>query len=263
MSSSPRQSAYGVGNAKIFLSPAAIIQDRDPTTTDWRYPLMQQWLNSETFDIFQLVSKEENIGTWALTATGGQSAFTKFTMQAGFSPIVPLLGVGIINCQIIAASSTPFQSFGINPNEADLRLQISSQQSSSTLNANGVSHFDSRYFTVDAQGFVSSTGSGFTWIDQGTSITLTSNRGYFVTAATTQTLPASPVQGDIVKIICDTASTVIVKANTGQTIRQGNLASSTAGTFTNSLRGDSLDLVYRASTTQWLDLSGQGVWVVA
>lgn len=127
----------------------------------------------------------------------------------------------------------------------------------------GTAAFNSAQFTVDTSGFVSLKGGGFTWIDQGTSITLALNTGYYVTAATTQTLPASPAQGDTVKIVCDTAGAVVVTANTGQTIRLGTLASSSAGTFTSTARGDSLELFYRAATTQWIALNSVGTWLVA
>lgn len=117
---------------------------------------------------------------------------------------------------------------------------------------------------------VTTTGSGSTitinsvvFIDQGTSITLATDTGYFVTAATTQTLPAAPLQGEMVIVLCDTAGAVAVKGNTGQTIRIGNQVSSSAGTLTSTARGDSLTLRYRTATTQWMTVASMGNWTVA
>lgn len=127
----------------------------------------------------------------------------------------------------------------------------------------GTAAFNSAHFSVDANGFVSSLGAGFPWIDQGSSTTIASNTGYFATGAVTLTLPASPLQGDTIKIICDTASAVVVQGNTGQTIRQGTIVSSSAGTFTNTARGDALELIYRAATTEWIAINGNGTWIAA
>ena len=102
-----------------------------------------------------------------------------------------------------------------------------------------------------------------TWIDQSTSTTALSNRGYFATAALTLTLPASPSQSDIISIASDTAGIVVVQANTGQQIRLGQQISSTAGSATNSLIGDSLNLTYRASDSLWMSISDSGNWALA
>jgi len=127
----------------------------------------------------------------------------------------------------------------------------------------GTAAFNSAQFTVDTSGFVSIKSPLFLWIDIGVSSTLSSNTGYFVTAASTQTLPAVPAQGYTVKIVCDTAGAVVVTASPGQTIRLSASASSVAGTFTNTARGDSLELFYRAATSQWIALNAVGNWTVA
>lgn len=99
------------------------------------------------------------------------------------------------------------------------------------------------------------------WIDQGTSITVAVGTGYFSTAAVTLTLPAAPAQGNTVAFIADTASALIIQANTGQTIRLGSSTSSVAGAATNSQRGDGMTLVYRSADTTWLCWnSPTGTW---
>lgn len=109
-----------------------------------------------------------------------------------------------------------------------------------------------------------SGGSGLpTWTDQGSNTTLAVNNAYFATAAVTLTLPAAPVQGDTVWVYVDTASTVVVTANTGQFIRDGVDLSSSAGTATNTFRGDCLQLFYRTADTTWMSIAGFGNWNLA
>jgi len=96
-----------------------------------------------------------------------------------------------------------------------------------------------------------------------TAATLTSDNGYFATAAGTYTLPASPAQGELVMIACDTTGAVAVTANTGQVIRLGSSVSSTAGSLTSTARGDALILRYRSSGSVWMAFSSIGNWTVA
>lgn len=202
-------------------------------------------------------------GTINLDLAGGAGAIEKINLQTGTTPITPSGGQITFNGATVAAGTNPVRTNGTGANTMALQVQISQAIASTDATKIVLCNFNSAQFTVDANGFVTSLGAGFVWIDQGTNTTLAINKGYFATAAVTLTLPAAPSQGDTVKIICDTASTVVLTANTGQTIRQGNLASSSAGTFTNSLRGDALELIYRAATTQWIALNGNGTWVAA
>lgn len=98
------------------------------------------------------------------------------------------------------------------------------------------------------------------WITEVVSFNALSNHGYFIGGAATVTLPASPSQGDTVKIIVATTDPVVVQANTGQIIGRSAALSSTAGTFTNSQRGDSLDLYFISAATAWADLGSNGAW---
>lgn len=195
---------------------------------------------------------------------GGGQAIDSIAVQTGTSPIVPT-GAGLVtfNGAVVAAGTNPVRSDGTGANTYALEVQISQALAATDATKIGLSNFNSAHFSVDANGFVSSLGVGFPWIDQGTSITLAKNTGYFVTAATTQTLPASPSQGDVVKIVADTSGAVVVTANTGQKIRLGSLISSTAGTMTSTLQGDCMELVFRAATSTWISIADNGVWVAA
>lgn len=204
-----------------------------------------------------------------VTLAGGGQAIDSIGVDAatapGTNPVLPTVAglITVTGGQVAAGTTTNvIRTNSLSANTYTIEIQRSQAVASSTVGDNGVCHFNSGHFTVDSNGFVSSLGGGFPWIDQGTSITLAINTGYFVTAATTQTLPASPSQGDVVKIICDTTGAVVVTANTGQTIRIGNTASASAGNATSTQRGDSLELIYRAATTQWIALNSTGNWVV-
>ena len=110
---------------------------------------------------------------------------------------------------------------------------------------------------------ITTVTGGMTWTDEAAGFTADANNGYFCTAALTALLPAIPSQGNVVQIICDTASAVVVQANAGQMIRIGAELSSSGGTATSTAQGDNLNLVYRASGATWIALSADATWLVA
>jgi len=109
---------------------------------------------------------------------------------------------------------------------------------------------------------ITATGGGFVYTDEGSSFNAASTNGYFVDAAATATMPASPSQGDRIEFIVDTTGSFTVRANTGQTLRIGTGLSAAAGTAVNSARGDAVTFIYRTADTEWLALSVIGTWVV-
>ena len=101
------------------------------------------------------------------------------------------------------------------------------------------------------------------WSDKSTSFAAAAGNGYFVTATSTATLPASPSQGNIISFTYDSASGALtITGNTGQIIRIGNAVSATAGTAASNKQGDSVTLVYRASDSAWIAADVVGTWTV-
>jgi hypothetical protein len=101
-----------------------------------------------------------------LQNTGGQG-LTKIgvdtTTGGGTNPVLPTVG-GLITYTggQYATGSFGTRVLTINspaPNTVDVEVQISSAVSATNLNKNGVSHFDSAAFLVDANGFVQSNST--------------------------------------------------------------------------------------------------------
>ena len=109
---------------------------------------------------------------------------------------------------------------------------------------------------------ITATGAGFPWTDTSGTVSAAANNGYFITGLTNSTLPSSPSQGNIVKYIVDTTSGVTITANTGQKIRMANNITALAGNCVNTQQGDSVELVYRSSSSTWYAQSFNGAWTI-
>lgn len=200
---------------------------------------------------------------------GGGVAATSFDVQAntvpGTDPVVPTaLGVVTVNGAAVANHAVVLETRSRAANAYNLEVQYATTAASSTANLSGVCHFNSAQFSVDGNGFVSINNTITQWLDVSGALSAAADTGYFVTGTCTATLPASPSQGDTIKFVVDTTNILTITANTGQVIRQGNNASSTAGTAVSSQRGDSMDLVYRAANaTWWAETGPNGAWIYA
>lgn len=202
-----------------------------------------------------------------MEVTGGP-AITNLAVDAstgpGTDPVLPD-GSGTITvtgAQVAAGTigANVIRTDSLAANTYTIEIQRSTTNATTDSTKNGVSHFDSRYFSVDSDGFVSSSGAGFVWSDQGISTTAVSNHGYFITASLALTLPASPTNGDVVAVFVDGAFTCTITGNTGQKIKVATVLSSAAGTATNTASGDAMYLVYRSTNTQWQAINFVGVW---
>ena len=110
---------------------------------------------------------------------------------------------------------------------------------------------------------VPSSATITSWVDKAVSFNAVAGTGYFVTAAATATLPASPTQGQIFSFIVDTAtpSALTIQSNAGQFIRLGTDISASGGKTVNNSQGDSLELVYRASDQTFFSFTAPtGTW---
>lgn len=208
-------------------------------------------------------------GNGFVSLTGGGIAIDSVTVNAftapGTNPVVPdgAGNITVLGAQV-AAGVNPIRTNSIAVNSYEIQVQRSSAQALSTLTANGICHFNNTQFTVDGNGFVSSIGMAtFTWVDSAGGA-LAAFTGYFATAAAAFTLPVAPAQGTLIEIIDEVGGGVVVTSGGGDTIRIGNITSSTPGTATSSLRGDALRLVYRTASASWIECPGsEGIWTLA
>jgi hypothetical protein len=103
-------------------------------------------------------------GYVTLTGTGTVESFTVDAFTApGTNPVTPN-GSGIVKVTggQIAAGTTAnvIRTNSLAANTYTIQIQRSQAVAVSTIGDNGVSHFNSSFFTVDANGFVSLNGSG-------------------------------------------------------------------------------------------------------
>jgi hypothetical protein len=84
------------------------------------------------------------------------------TALTGTNPVPPNASDTIfIGTALVSARSTPITTVGISgSNTVDIQIQVSTAAASSVVGNVGLSSFNSAFFTVDASGFVSITGTG-------------------------------------------------------------------------------------------------------
>jgi len=185
----------------------------------------------------------------------------------GTDPVVPD-GSGVINvtgAQIAAATTANvIRTNSTVANQVTIEVQRSQATAVSTVGSNGVSHFNSAQFTVDANGFVSTLGNTVTWQQISASQTLVKNTGYFCISpggALSLALPstASSTIGDIIEVTLDGATSWTITQAVGQQIRlsSSQTTSGVGGTLASTAAGDSLKMVYQASG-KWNVVSSVG-----
>ncbi len=104
----------------------------------------------------------------------------------------------------------------------------------------------------------------FKWQDVSGAFLSSRNNGYFITATASSTLPGGASEGDTFKYFVDTTQILTLTASGGQIIRMGNVVSSSGGTAVTTLRGDSVEFVFRSSNQCWCAIAGfTGTWVLA
>lgn len=240
---------------------------RDPTTADYiGYTLGDLWENRNTSTWWILISLTNYLAIWVRFA-GPNEAIISLTGNTGG----PVFADSNQNVNTVGAGP-----YLVNGNPATHTLTWTDNGTIATIyqEDTGTATPAANILNVVGAGGIKTAGFGNTvaiigatgvdvWLDISVNTLTVVNAGYFCTAALTATLPASPVQGDNVAIFVDTASTVVIRANTGQTIRFNQNTSTVAGTATNSARGDLLWFVYRAADLTWQTTSHVGLWSLA
>jgi hypothetical protein len=154
----------------------------------------------------------------------GGSILESFTVDAstppGTNPVVPN-GSGIVTVtggQVAAGTTTNvIRTNSLAANTYTIQIQRSQAVASSTIGDNGVSHFNSTYFTVDANGFVSLNGSAV-----GETITGNTGGALSPTAGNWNILGTSTAAGTTPVQTSGSASTLTVQVQKAQAIATTN-----------------------------------------
>lgn len=149
---------------------------------------------------------------------GGGIAATAFTVQAntapGTNPVVPTAsGVVTINGAAVANHSVVLESRSRAANAYNLEVQYAAAAAATDATKSGVAHFDSAKFTVDANGFVSASGTGL-----GQTITGNSGGALSPTAGNWNILGATVAAGTAPLVTAGSGSTLTINAQRSQAL---------------------------------------------
>ncbi len=148
------------------------------------------------------------------------SEVASFTVDAhtgpGTNPVLPS-GAGVVTVtggQVAAGTTTNvIQTNSLAANTYTIQIQRSQAVGSSTIGDNGVSHFNSTFFTVDANGFVSLNGSNV-----GETITGTTGGALSPTAGNWNILGSSTAAGTTPVQTSGSVSTLTIQVQKAQAI---------------------------------------------
>lgn len=169
---------------------------------------------------------------------------------------------GVVGTNVIRTDSLAVNTYTIE-------IQRTTTNATSDVTLNGVSHFNSADFTVDANGFVSGNGHSVKWNITSVSLApMVKNNGYICVSpggALTMALPstASSTLGDLLEVTLDGATSWQITQAAGQSIQYNNLTSTVGvgGSITTTDRGNTIRMVYQA-TGKWNILSALGTLTV-
>ena len=164
-----------------------------------------------------------------------------------------------------AAGTSPVTTSGA---VSTLTVNVQKSQAIASTDATkvGLAAFDSAFFSVDANGFVSSTGQGMVWQTISANQTLVVNHGYICISpggALSLALPATATIGQIIEVTLDGATSWTITQSAGQQIRYGNLqtTSGASGTLASTAAGNTIRMVAQTAT-KWNVISALGTLVV-
>mgnify|MGYP001455752046 CR=1 FL=1 len=189
----------------------------------------------------------------------------------GTDPVVPN-GSGTIDftgAQVAAGTTANvIRTNSTVANQTIIEIQRASAQAVSTVASNGVSHFDSADFSVNASGFVTLLGTGMTtWNLISVNTVGLTNNGYIAVSpggALTVSLPATSAVGDIFELVLDGSTSWQLTQAAGQQVRLGALTTTlgAGGSLTSTSQGDHIRLVCRTANTLWTAVGYTGVITV-
>lgn len=230
--------------------------------------------NTDLNGVSHFNSSHFSVSNGFVSLSGGGLAIDQVTVDTfsgtGTNPVLPnpVNGNITVTAAQIAANMTAnvIRTSSLSPNSYTIEIQRSSTISSSDSNRNGVSHFNSGHFTVDGNGFVSSTGGGLKWVNIGASQTLEVNTGYFCSSggALSLALPSSSAVGDVIAVVLDGSTSWTVTQGAGQQMRIGNVqtTSGAGGSIASTASGDTIYFVCRTADTRWVVINSTGVFTV-
>lgn len=147
-----------------------VFASRSPTPQDTQYPIQKKWLNTATDDYFILEALPSVSGTttavWIRIGSGVhpiEEVIVDAFSPPGTNPVLPdIINQFIITGGQVAAGTTPnvIRSDSLAASSITIEVQRSQDVPVSTIADNGVCHFDSASFDVDANGFVQLSGGG-------------------------------------------------------------------------------------------------------
>lgn len=166
----------------------------------------------------------------------GSAATESFTVDAFTAPGTnPVLPNGSGNITVtggqVAAGTTAnvIRTNSLAANSYTIQIQRSSAQATTTIGANGVSHFNSSIFTVDANGFVSVSGTAL-----GQTITGQSGGALSPTSGNWNIFGASVAAGTTPVATSGTGSTLTVNVQRAQAIASTNATNVGLAAFNSS-----------------------------
>lgn len=181
----------------------------------------------------------------------------------GTNPVTPDADgqINVTGGQVAAGTNVDvIQTNSLADHTFTIQVQRSQATAASTVGANGVCHFSSTDFTVDANGWVRSVGPSptFNWQVIITDTTAAANNGYFANAVTgpaglTVTLPLLSNVGDTFIVYSMSSAGFEIGQNASQFIQVGDnvTTTGTGGNIISTQTGDAITLICSVANTQW------------
>lgn len=256
------------------------IDTRDPNSNDVQFfpsGIGKIWINKSANKYWYVAAYSTITGylqaTWVILSGSLNPSISQIAVDtssgSGTNPVVAdstgkititgaQVPAGVIGTNVIRIDSVTANAFKVE-------VQVSSTSATSDATKNGVAHFKSTDFTVDANGFVELTSApGFDWNIVSTNQSMVRNNGYIVVSpggAITMALPstASSVLGDLIEVTLDGATSWQITQAAGQQIRFSGSQTTVGvgGSITTTSAGDSVRLVYQ-TTGKWNCISAIG-----